>query len=222
MKTTLKVLGSVFALGVVVLVSFHLIMLYGLTQAMREVVLPRVKEETGIDAKVGRLSINVAEARLFLSDIEVRNPEGFLLENLASVDRIEVELDIPSFFGKKLIRVKSVAVENALVNVIRNKDGEINLNKLQEGLPKSPQAPSSQEPVPVVGKTPSGKVPDPGSPAFEPVEPEPLPEMLFESIRCNAKVRYMDFKLNQLDIALDLNVTGHGLSTQLDPKTPWG
>mgnify|MGYP001813436642 CR=1 FL=1 len=220
MKVMIKVLGSIFALGLVMLVAFHLIMLYGLTKAMRDVVLPRIKTETGIDAKVGKLSINVANGMLYLSDVEVRNPEGFLLENLASIDRVEVAVDIKSLFKQQPLIVKNVEVENALVNVIRNQEGEFNFNALQEGLPK-PAVPADAPPASEPGEPPPETPQETGAPAPA-VEPEPLPEILFERVWAKATLRYVDFKLNQLDVALDLDLKAMGLSTRRAPETPWG
>ena len=88
MKTTLKTLAAIFALGLVVLLGLHLFLQHGLTKTMREVVLPRIKAKTGIDARVGRLSINLPSGILYLDDVAVKNPDGFLLENLASVERM--------------------------------------------------------------------------------------------------------------------------------------
>jgi len=218
MKTSFKVITSIFALGAVILLALHLTLLYGLTRAMREVVLPRIKAETGIDAQVGRLSINLAAGELYLNQVEVRNPAGFLLENLASVDRVEVSVDIPSLFKQKLIRVKNVDVENALVNVIRNKDGALNLQRLQQTLPQPDR--------PATGTRPQSEPPverRADRPAPLPKEDQPpLPELIIETLQCNASVRYIDFKLNELDIALDLVVSGESISTLSDPKATWG
>ncbi len=218
MKTTLKVLTAILTLGLVVLIGLHLFLQYGLTKTMREVVLPRLEAETGIAATVGRLSINLPNGILYLKDVAVKNPEGFLLENMASIDRINVEVDILSLLKQKPIRVKNIEIENALVNVIRNKDGEININRVQEGIPQPPRPPVEGQPVPDVGKPPPEK-PDMEAPSTTPAA---LPEVLIEALQCNAKMRYLDFKLDQLDIVLDLNVIGSNLSTQKDPSTPWG
>ncbi len=80
MKTTFKVFGSIVALGLVILVVFHVVLLYGLTKAMRDVVLPQLKEETGIDARVGRLSINVAAGMLYLNDVEAGGETDFIFQ----------------------------------------------------------------------------------------------------------------------------------------------
>ncbi|WP_372806623.1 hypothetical protein [Pontiella sp.] len=218
MKKTFKVLGLMFVLGAAILGIVHLVMLFGLTGAMRDVVLPRIKQETGLDARVGKLSINLAEGVLFLDDVEVRNPEGFLLENLASVERMRVEVDFVSLIRQKPIHVKRVEIRRALVNVVRNKKGDLNIHMLREGLAQRPAEPTG-EPGRPAEPTPPGKAPEPELPA---PEAKPLPEMLFDAILCKAELRYVDLKLKKLDIALDLTVIGQGLSTQRDPAVPWG
>jgi len=223
MKTSFKVLGSVFALGAVILLGLHLFLQFGLTKTMREVVLPKIKADYGIDARVGRLSINLPNGILYLSEVEVRNPDGFLLENLASIDRVVVEVDLLSLLKKNPILINRIEVENALFNVIRNKDGAFNVDSLQAAIP----APT--EPLPGTGKQPlPEKVPEPGRPpaASQPppqmAEAKPLPEVLIQSLSCRAKVRYIDFKLNQLDIVLDLGLSGKNLSSLRDPAASWG
>lgn len=216
MKTTFKVLAAIFGLGVVILLGLHLFLQFGLTKTMREVVLPKIEEETGIVATVGRLSINIPNGILRLNDVAVRNPKGFLLENMASVKRINVEVDLLSLLKKKWIIVKNIEVENGLINVIRNKNGDWNISQVQE---EEPPPPVGGRPVPEVEKPASGRGPVAETPASEPAA---LPEMLIEALQCNAKVRYLDFKFNQLDLVLDLNVIGSNLSTQKDPATAWG
>ena len=219
MKTNFKVIALVFTLGLVILTILHIFLQYGLTKAMRDVVLPRIKQETGIDVQVGRLSVNVAGGRVFLKNVSVRNPEGFALENLASADRIEVVVDIASLFRQKPLRVKKVELRNAVVNVVRNRAGELNFNVLQEGLAARPEQPvPAGQPRP----EPGGREPPTGQPAPGPVEPKPLPEVLIETLQCSAKLRYLDMKYESLDLTLVWMVDGQGLSTQRDPETPWG
>ena len=220
MKTTIKVFGLIFGLGAVILLVFHLVMLHGLTNAMRDVILPRVKAESGIDVKVGRLSINVASGQLFLDDLEIRNPEGFLLENFASVERVSVEVDVMSLITKKPYHFKHVEVENALVNIIRNKDGEVNVQMLQQtsALSVPPSEPQQQ---PEVERPLPDRRPQPGQPAPQ-KKPTDIPEMIFDKLMADATVRYVDFKLNQLDISLKLKVRALGISTLREEDTPWG
>lgn len=219
MKTSFKVIASVFALGLVILTILHIFLQYGLTKTMRDVVLPRIKQETGIDVQVGHLSVNVAGGRLFLKNVAIRNPEDFALENLASADRIEVLVDIASLFRQKPLRVRKIELENAVVNIVRNRDGELNFHALQQRLTPPPEQPLPQgQPGPETGD----REPPAGQPAPGPAGPKPLPEVLVETIQCDAKMRYLDMNYESLDLALALQVEGQGLSTQRDPATPWG
>ncbi len=216
MKTNFKVIASVFTLGFVILTLLHIFLQYGLTKTLRNVVLPRIRQEAGIDVQVGRLSINVAGGRLYLKNVSIRNPEGFALENLPSVDRIEVLVDVPSLFRQKPLRVKKVELRNAVVNVVRNRDGELNFNALQERLTTPPKQPApSRQPLPESG----GREPPTEHPA---PDSKPLPEVLIETLQCGAKLRYLDMNYESLDLTLVLEVDGQGLSTQRDPATPWG
>jgi len=224
-KTNVKILTAIAALGLVILVGLHLFLQHGLTQMMREVVLPRIKAEKGIDVRVGRLSLNVPNGILYLKRVEVRNPDGFLLENLASVDRIEVEVDILSLFKKNPLLVKSVEVENALLNVIRNKEGKLNLNQLQAASPPSAESlPSRSAKASRLTEASPDKSPDREDerPAvLAPEEAKPFLEVLVEALVCNVQIRYLDFRLDQLDIVLDLNVSGSNLSTQRGTDVSW-
>ncbi|MDH3982118.1 MAG: hypothetical protein OES84_04370 [Kiritimatiellaceae bacterium] len=220
MKTVFKVLGSIGVLGAVILLIFHLVLLYGLTSAMREVVLPQVKEETGLDVQVGRLSINAASGLLFLNHVEVKNPQGFLLENLLEIERLELELDIPSLFKKKPYRVKNVELQSGQINIVRDLDGDINIDQLRREKPKAGPSSDEKKPVAKDGKPPSGKGPKAGKPAPS-KPPKPWPEVLIEKLLCHVSIRYVDMKLEQLDLSLIAKVEGGGLSSLHDPDAPW-
>ncbi|MBN2162160.1 MAG: AsmA family protein [Pontiellaceae bacterium] len=214
MKKLFKVIGSIFVLGTVILLLLHVFLLYGLTKTMRDVVLPQVKEQTGIDVRVDGLSLNIPNGRMTLKGVEIRNPEGFLIENAASVDRVYMELDIPSLLKQKLILVRDVSVEDALVNIIRNRNGEINFIKLQEGLPQSA---SPVEGAPEERPAPSGEG------ESVPATPVEIPEVLIEKLAFHTMLRYVDLKLEKLgDIVLDLELAGKNLGTQRGPEAEWG
>jgi hypothetical protein len=217
MKKTLKVLAAMMGMGLVILLCLHLFLQFGLTRALQDTVLPRIRAEKGIDMRVGRLSINIPGGILYLKEVAVRNPEGFLLENLASVELVRVEFDLISLIRQDPILIKSIEVERALLNVIRNQEGTVNLSSLSP--PVTPAPEDAPRPRPSDTAEP---LRDQGPPATAAEEEPEIPEILIRGLLCNAQVRYLDFKLNQLDLTLDLGVTGSGLSTQSAPDQPWG
>jgi hypothetical protein len=128
---------------------------------------------------------------------------------------------VKSLLFQKPVIVKNAVIDHALVNVSRNKDGAINLNQLQQG-PIVPPPTGSTEPIPEPGKVPPEQIPTPGTPAPSPEAPKPWPEVLLERVLCDATIRYVDFKLNDFDIALKLNVKAAGISTLSADDAAWG
>lgn len=223
MKTTFKIMGLVAGLGLVLLLSLHLFLQYGLTRAMREVVLPRIRQETGIDLRVGGLSINLPKGQLAIREIEVRNPEGFLLENLASVGRVVLEVDLLRLLKDKTLAVHDLEIEGGVVNIVRDREGVTNLERLEAGLAQPPLSPSlSESASPGSGQPALERAP--GTVRQDPVPRpvEPLPEMIVEHLKGDAIVRYVDFRLNQYDIALRLDIEGRNLSTVAATDSGWG
>ena len=216
MKTTFKVFGYLLGVGGVILLSLHLFLLFGLTHMMHAEVLPRIQEKTGVDIRVGGLALNIPKSILFIKDVEVRNPDGFFLENLASVERIEVDVDILSLFKQNPILVRNIALENILLNVIRNKDGEINFAMLQQSLTSSEDLGSESRTLPLSPEDAS----ETERLALQTTEPSPLPKLLIDVLMCNVTVRYLDFCLDQFDLLLELHLLGRGLSTQSGAS--WG
>ncbi|MCF7848120.1 MAG: hypothetical protein K9M45_04655 [Kiritimatiellales bacterium] len=223
MKKALKFIIGLVVVLVLLLAGLQLFLKFGLTRTLQTAVLPRLKTETGIDARVGGLSVDVLGGKVLLRDLVVKNPAGFLLNDMVTVDRISMDLDIPSLLRREVILVKSVKVENTLINVVRNKAGEINVQKLADGLPKTKKKVPPGQPKEPRPTEPPEKVPKPGKPVPEPGKPAPeLPELLVKAITADATVRYIDLKLDSMDMALDLNVEAYNLNTRKDPDAPWG
>jgi hypothetical protein len=159
----------------------------------------------------------MAGGRLELREISVKNPEGFLLEHLASVDRADLLVDIPSLLRRKGLLVRDIQVQNARVNVVRNQRGELNIEHVRGRLrsgEKGPE-PASSEPIPP-------REPAPERPSLPPKEPKPLPEVLVEALALHAQLCYLDLKLDNLELELNLEVRGGGLSTRRGSDVPWG
>lgn len=205
MKSSFKAIASIAALGIVILLMLHIFLTYGLTKAMRNVVLPRIKEETGIDVQVRRLSLNVPEGLIYLKGIAVRNPEGFEPGNAVSVDTIKVTVDVGSLFRQNPLLVKNAVCDNAWVNVIRNKDGELNFDRLLSAVPQPPENNAAAG-----GNAPAHS------------QKNPLPEILIEDLRFPIGLRFFDDRLDQPDLKLSLLLTGDDLTTQTNPDAAWG
>lgn len=201
MKTSLKIIAAVFGLGTVILLGMQLFLQIGLTKAMREAVLPRIQEQTGIDVRVARLSVNVAHGRLTLKGVAIRNPEGFSLANAATADRVMMDLDLSSLWKVKPLNVNNFTVQGATVNLIRNPDGLINLHEMQKHLSTQNESRNAK---------PSDQT------AMS------LPGWRIENLYCRGQVRYLDLTMYPLDISLDVEVSGQRVGAGNDPSAEWG
>lgn len=199
MKKTFKVFLVIMGLGLGLLLALHLFLQHGLTRTLRDIVLPLVKEETGLDIHIEHLSLNVPKGRFYLNNVAVRNPDDFVLENMASIERIAIEVDLLQLLKKKTIYVKTVDIDTALFNIIRNQKGDLNIENLLQA--KKPEEPGVEK---------------------KPEEAAELPQMLIEALHGSARLRYLDFQFNELDLSLDLDIYSRNLSTLRDPDAAWG
>lgn len=83
----------------------------------------------GSSAHVGDVSIDLGKTEIAFRDIVVKNPSGFPDAPMAVIPLILVHLDAPALFKGK-INFHEVALSITEVNVIRNRDGKVNLLSL--------------------------------------------------------------------------------------------
>jgi len=218
MKKVFKIVFAIFSLGVIALVGLHFFLQYGLTKTMRNVILPRVEKETGIHTTIQNLSINLLKGTLNLQDVAIKNPKGFVLEDAVKIDHVLIRIDFWTLLTTDRIKIEDIEIKNALLNVIRNTRGEINLTQFQKIKPSfvesAPQQSAPNEKTPPLEQT---KKPLPVA-----KKEEQLPEILIQSVHINTTVKYLDFKLNELDLSLQLRLIGDHISTLKDPNARWG
>jgi len=203
MKKIFKILFLIASMSVLILIGLHFFLQYGLTNTMRKVVLPRIEKETGIRTTIGDLSINLPKGTLNLWEVSIKNPKGFILDDVAKVNHILIKIDFWALLTSNKIKIEKIAVYDMLVNVIRNKEGDLNLKsfeKLKHSKPKTEQEKIAKK---------------------EKLKKD-WPEILVTALECNATIKYLDFKLNELDLSLDLTLTGDHISTVKAENTRWG
>jgi len=210
MKKLLKILFTILSLGIISLIGLHFFLQHGLTNTMQNIVLPRIEKETGIRATIQNLSINLLKGTLNLREVAIKNPEGFVLDDAAKIDHILVRIDFWALLTTDQIKIEDIEIKNALLNVIRNPQGQINLKEFEkETLSLEPT--SQGEKTTGIDTTQTEKK-----------EEEALPEILIRALHINATVKYLDFKLNELDLSLQLKLVGDHISTLKTPNTRWG
>ncbi len=98
---------------------------------MKKVTERRIKEQTGLQAEIGRLRIKFNPASVNLSDIKIHNPKEFGESLLLDIPEFFLEVDgEQARLGK--LRFKEIRFNLKELNVIKNKDGRFNHQALDK------------------------------------------------------------------------------------------
>ncbi len=114
-------------------------------QIIRSVMEKRIRDATGLDAKIGKLEVNVFSS--------VINIEGFKLYNTAAyggspfieMPELHIEWNSDALRSRRL-KLKLVRLHLSEINIVQGQDGKTNLQALQDTLKQqSPTGQSSLE-----------------------------------------------------------------------------
>jgi len=219
MKKLLKITVGICIAVVVILLGLQIFLNHGLNPVVQNV-LPTVSEKLGTKVSLGDVSINLFGGALTAEDAAVANPAGFEEPNILAVDRIGLDVSLPALLDR-VVRVSDADIENAVFTLERNTAGDINLQKLQEQMPKSSatNAAPAETPPPAVAEQPKA----------EPAEQESVPEVpkfQLDNLAFNALFEYVDYKTanaSPLRLGLDLKVAAQNVVTFGEkPENEWG
>jgi hypothetical protein len=121
-----KVLGG----GVVIVLLAILVISLSLDSMIKAGVETGVQQALGLDLKIEKLTVGILSASIRIEGMTVGNPEGFGGESLAKIPLIHIDYKLSPIFSKKM-HCPLVEVNVEEVSVVKNKDGEVNLNRLK-------------------------------------------------------------------------------------------
>ena len=90
----------------------------------------RIRAETGLQAKIGDLKTGLGSATIALKDLQIFNPPEFGRSVLVEVRHLYLELDAQQAAASKL-RFKELRLHLSELNVVRDKQGRLNLEAVQ-------------------------------------------------------------------------------------------
>jgi uncharacterized protein involved in outer membrane biogenesis len=166
-------------------------------------------EQTGFGLEIGHLKTHVWASRAELFDVVVRNPPEYPEPTAFVIRRAFIDID-PWALLRRETHLRVVELEVPRVVIVRNRDGEMNLQRLSGRSARGTAAPSKPDPRPGAPERPSGGQATPES--GEAGRPRP-PERPFRIDRLRIRVdavEYHDFKgdraepdVTKLDLKID-------------------
>lgn len=162
-------------------------------------------EQTGFGLEIGRLKTHLLSSRAELLDVVVRNPPDFPESTAFVIKRVFVDIDPWALFRRET-HVTSMELEISRVVIVRNREGEINLQRLSGKSSSSASGPPKGSPTPPPGAPKPSPSDSPPAPATE------KPERPFRVDRLRLKIgaiEYHDYRgggdpsITQLDLKVD-------------------
>lgn len=86
-----------------------------------------ISDKSGYETHInGDLSIGIWPFSLVIHDVTLKNPAGFVVENLVEAQALQVQLSLWSLFVDKKLRLKGVEIEGAILNLVTLANGHSN------------------------------------------------------------------------------------------------
>src|SRR4051812_1971403 len=127
MKMLFRWAFRIFILLVVLLVAGILL----LDTIARSIAENRIRNKTGMDVKMGSLSLGLLSPVITIENFKLYNTAEFGGSPFVEVPELHVEYDRSALFSRKL-HCKLVRFNVAEVNVVQRKDGKTNIQALEE------------------------------------------------------------------------------------------
>ncbi|MCK4423476.1 MAG: AsmA family protein [Candidatus Omnitrophica bacterium] len=106
-----------------------------------------VKTALGLEMDIGKLKVGLLSSMIHIEDMKIYNPKGFGPESLADIPLIYVDYDLGSVIRGK-IHCPEIEINIKEVAVVKNEQGELNLNEIKSIADKSAPEQAQEETAP--------------------------------------------------------------------------
>jgi len=156
-------------LGAVILaVVATVILLLTYNSILRTIMEHNIREQTGMDAEIGRLDVSLTEPTIEIRDMQIYNPANFAGTPFLNFPEIHIEYDLSALMRRQL-HFTLVRVKLAELDIVKNQNDELNI------FPAG--APMQTAPPPVISSSPRpGAAPAPSHPGAAPTLSPTLPQ----------------------------------------------
>lgn len=193
-----KTLIGIVILVVVVVIGLQLFLAYGLTDSLRQWVLPMAKERWNLDINLTRVSVNLPGGSLCIHGAQVINPPGFDNHHMISMKRFKLNIGLLALFRGGIAEIKKASIQDATLNVVRNREGLLNIGPALAAIHNA----ISNAP------TTTSAVAGPGQPSATPPNVRRIPDFAIRQMQVKTHLHYIDHKLTDppFNLGLDMQV----------------
>ncbi|MBI3987250.1 MAG: hypothetical protein HY343_10035 [Lentisphaerae bacterium] len=212
-----KIIFFLVLLIAAALPALHVLLSRGVTKAVREVVLPAVKQRLHVDVSAQEVGVNLFGGKAVVRNVRVASPEGFDNSAMLLVQRFAVNLGLLSLIRGGATDIDELSLNDAILTVIRNKEGDINLKKVLERLRGTSERPAGgprpEKPAPTPPKGPASTA--------QSSTPKSLPPIRVGQLNARLLLQYFDEAVSQppFSLGLEARLKVRNAATFGDPET---
>ncbi|MEO0190457.1 MAG: translocation/assembly module TamB domain-containing protein, partial [candidate division WOR-3 bacterium] len=128
MKKTLKILGIIIGVLVLIFVIGYIAISSFLTPAyLRSVVEKMSSQAINYPVEVGNVSLNLGfKIAIGIDKLALKNPPGFSDRKMVDIEKINLNLKLLPLFRRQIV-INSISINGAVINIERNKDNYYNI-----------------------------------------------------------------------------------------------
>ena len=191
-----KAIIVILVLIVVAAIGLQLFLAYGLTDSLRQWVLPMAKERWNLDVTLERVSVNLLGGSLSIHGVQVINPPGFDDKSMITMKRFKLTIGLLALFRGGIAKIEKATIRDASLSVVRNREGVLNIEPALEAI----HAAMSNAPAAAPGET--------GPPATDrtalPVRK--IPDFAIQQMEAKTRLQYVDHKISEPPFRLGLDI----------------
>lgn len=210
MKHLIRALFIILLLTVLFAGGLIIFLKKGLTGPVRQFVLPEISKQSGLELELEQVSVDLPGGSARIKGLQALNPPGFTEDHLLHIGSADAMLNLRSLKTRNPIELRKLTLENVNLEIIRNRDGKLNIEPLlaqKTGVPAGTPVPQPEPPAEPAPQTET----QPGTMTESAQE---IPPLLLSRFESGITVHLRDRKLEQLpDARLQLNIKARNLST---------
>jgi hypothetical protein len=178
-----------------------------------------------MDIAVGSAAINLFRGSVKGKEIAVANPVGFSEKSIFAVDGVLLDVSLKALL-KHTLRISDASMDKAVISIIRNKDGVLNLTAIQKQLQggQSGTAPAVEEPA--HKPAPAPETQEKPETVAESENVSELPKVQIDQLSVETLFEFIDHKQKSgtaKRLGLDLNIAASDIvNFEQDGENGWG
>lgn len=191
-----KTLIIILVLIVAAVIGLQLFLAYGLTDSLRQWVLPMAKDRWNLDVTLERVSVNLLGGSLSIHGVQVINPPGFDDKSMITMKRFKLTIGLLALFRGGIAEIEKATIRDASLSVVRNREGVLNIEPALEAIHAAmsnapPAAPGAAGPA-----TPGGAAP----------HVQKIPDFAIRQMEVKTRLQYVDHKISEPPFRLGLDI----------------